>query len=90
MVHGFRKILARNGGLLCGNHPANKVFVNVAETSAKKTDMDWKRKATQESKENRRRSKYSRTDNSAGARRAYSRHDNICEPDGVIDDIPVG
>ena len=67
--------------------PPNKVFSDTAESSAKKCERTRKRKATEKAKESRRRSKYSKTDNSIAARKAYSRHDNAIEPDDVTDDV---
>ena len=64
----------------------NPVFVDAAERSAKKAENDRKRKATGEAKEQRRRSKCSRIDNTVAARKAYSRHDGIV-PDDVADDV---
>ena len=68
--------------------PPNKVFTNAAENSAKILEQNRKRKATEEAKEKRRRSKYTKLgDNSVAARRAYSRHDDGILPDEVMDDI---
>ena len=67
--------------------PPNQVFINTAESSAKKVAATRKRKATEHAKESRRRSKYSRSDNSIAARKAYSRHDNDIEPDDITDDV---
>lgn len=47
--------------------PANQVFANTANSSAKKTAKDRKRKATQQAKESRRSAKYSKVDNSLAA-----------------------
>ena len=69
--------------------PASQVFVDTAESSAKKADKDRKRKATEEAKDSWQRSKYSRNDNSIAARNAYSRHDNGIEPDDIINDVSV-
>lgn len=66
--------------------PASQVLMDTAE-SAKKADKDRKRKATEEAKDSRRRSKYSRNDNSIAARKAYSCHDNGIEPDDIINDV---
>ena len=68
--------------------PPNKVFTNAAENSAKILEQNRKRKATEEAKEKRRRSKYTKLgDNSVAARRAYSRHDDGILPDEVMDNI---
>ena len=67
----------------------NKIFTDAADRSAKRVETDRKRKATDEAKESRRRSKYIRVDdNSAAARSAYSRHDGGISPEEVNDDIP--
>ena len=67
--------------------PPNQVFIDTAESSAKKVETTRKRKATEKAKESRRRSKYSRSDNSGAAHKAYNRHDNDIEPDDITDDI---
>ncbi len=64
----------------------NKVFTNSAEHSAKKVSKEKKRKASEEVKQQRQKSKYSRTDESSEARKAYSRHDGGLLPDEVDDD----
>ena len=48
----------------------NQVSVDAAESSAKKSDNDQKRKATEAAKEQRRRSKYTKI---TAARKAYTR-----------------
>lgn len=68
-------------------HPANEVFTRTAESSAKRAEKDRERKSKQESKDSRRRAKYSQNDNSVAARKAYSRHDDLIEPDDIISDI---
>ena len=65
--------------------PPNQVFINTAESSAKKVAATRKQKATENAKESRRRSKYSRSDNSFAARKVYSRHDN-----DIADDVSPG
>ena len=66
----------------------NNVFSNTAEHSAKIINKNRKRKAIPEVKEKRRRSKYAKLDdNSAAARRAYSRHDDGILPEEILDDI---
>ena len=65
----------------------NKVFTNTAERSAKKASNEKKRKATEEVKQQRQVSKYSRTGESTEARKAYSRHDSCTLSDEVDDDI---
>lgn len=87
--------LQKNLGKCCGpltwekmtGFPASQVFVDTAESSAKKADKDRKRKATEEAKDSQRRSKYSRNDNSIAARKAYSHHDYGIEPDDKINDV---
>jgi hypothetical protein len=64
----------------------NSVYKTTAELSAKNATKDKKRKATDQSKENRRKNKYSKTDNSISARKAYSRHEGI-QPDEASEDI---
>ena len=67
----------------------NKVFVNTAERSAERVLKDRKRKETDKAKEQRRKSKYSKLDNTSIARQAYSRHDgSILAPEQVSNDIP--
>ena len=67
--------------------PPNQVFINTAESSAKKVETTRKRKATEKAKESRWCSKYSWSDNSIAARKAYSQHDNDIEPDNITDDV---
>ena len=64
----------------------NRIFIDTAKHSTKKAENDRKRKATEYAKKQRRRSKYSRTDDTIAARRAYSRHDDTILPD-VTDDV---
>ena len=70
----------------CMTSKENLVYKTTAELSAKKATKDRKRKATDRAKENRRKNKYSKTDNSISARRAYSRHEGI-QPDQASKDI---
>lgn len=72
---------------MTGSSP-NQHFTDVAECFAEKADRDRKRKATKEAKEQRRQSKYCRTDDTVAARKSYSRHDGALEPDEVTNDIP--
>ena len=65
----------------------NSVYQNVMECSTKKTEVDRKRRATDEAKSKRRQSKYSRKDDSIKALKAYSRHNDGVLPDEVEDDI---
>ncbi len=88
---GLRKNLGKRWGpptweKMTGS-PANQVFVDTVESSAKKVEKDRKRKATDEAKDSRRRSKFSRNDNSSAARKAYSRHDNGIVPTDIADDV---
>ena len=62
----------------------NSVYQNVMECSTKKTEVDRKRRATDEAKSKQQQSKYSRKDDSI---KAYSRHDDGVLPDEVEDDI---
>ena len=66
----------------------NRIFVDVANTMHKQAESTRKRKSTDKSKENRRKSKYARTENSVMARKAYSRHDDGTCPDEVVEDVP--
>lgn len=66
---------------------ANQVFVDVAESCAKKAKKDRKRKASEKAKESRRRSKYSKNDDSTAACKAYRHNDNDVEPDDVTSDV---
>ena len=85
MGAGLRQNMGRNGvhkpGDIMKSSP-NKVYTSTAEHSAKKLVKD-KRKATEEAKQNRRRSKYARKGDTAAARSAYSRHDGGIQPDQV-------
>ena len=67
-----------------GSEP-NAVLMNTAQKTADKLRQDRKRKQTEEVKERRRQSKYMRVDDSADARKSYSRHDGGVEPDEVSD-----
>ena len=72
----------------CTMHSSpNKVYTNAAERSAKALATDRKRKATDKAKQQRRRSKYARKDDTAVARSAYNRHDGGIEPDQVTEDV---
>ena len=65
----------------------NPVYQNVAEKSKQKIANDRKRKSTPEAKERRRKSKYSKEDNSVSALKAYNRRDGGIEPEEVMEDI---
>ena len=65
----------------------NSIFSTVAQSTASKAENQRKRKATEESKRKRWESKYSHTDNSVAAKKAYSRHDGDITPDDVVDDV---
>ena len=67
--------------------PPNPVFTDAAERSSKRWLSDKKRKATDWVKAKRRKSKYTRIDNTAAARRAYSRHDGGVLPEESDDDV---
>ena len=64
------------------------IHFNQAKATAIKGETDRKRKMTEQAKEKRRQSKYSRLDESVAARRAYSRHDDGVQPDDITDDVP--
>ena len=92
MVAGLRHNMGDKWGLQAWKYMTssspNKVFSNTAEHCAKIINKNRKRKATPEVKEKRRRSKYATLDdNSAAARRAYSRHDDGILPEEILDDI---
>ncbi len=91
MGAGLRQNLGRKWGpqtweQMTGSMP-NKVFSDAAECSAKTVSNDRKRKGTNEAKEQRRKSKYTKIDNSIAARKAYTRHDEGVSPDEVTEDI---
>ena len=67
----------------------NHVYREVTEKIAKKADKDRKRKSIDSAKESRRRSKYSKVDNTTAARRAYSRHGTGCLPENATEDLPL-
>ena len=67
--------------------PPNPVFTDTAERSAKRLLSDKKRKAKDEVKAKRRKSKYTTIDNTVAARRAYSRHDEGVLPDESDNDV---
>lgn len=69
------------------NYSPSKVFTDTAQRSAKKASSEKKRKATDEVKQKRRLSKYSRNNESAQARKAYSRHDGGISPADVDNDV---
>ena len=69
------------------NSSPSKVFSDVTQRSAKKFSKEKERKAKDEVKKQRRMRKYSKKDNSAQARQAYSRHDGGISPDEVNEDI---
>ena len=71
--------------VVCAKH--NELFEKASTENEKKVERDRKRKSTESEKENRRKRKYAkRNDNSLGARRAYSRHD---DGEDVYDDVPA-
>ena len=65
----------------------NKIYSDTANRYAKNLERDRKRKATNDAKEKRRRSKFMRTDDTIAARKAYRRNDDGIIPDEVIDDV---
>lgn len=70
----------------CMTSKENSVYEATTELSIKNANRDRKRKGTDLAKENRRKNKYSKTDNSVAARKAYSRHEGI-QPDEASEDI---
>ena len=68
--------------------PPNQMFLDAAESSARKADNDHKRKATEEAKGRQRKAKYTKLDNTASVHKAYSRHDDGIIPDEVSEDVP--
>ena len=70
----------------CLTSKENLLYKTTAELSARIAIRDRKRKSTDLAKENRRKNKYSKTDNSISARKAYSRHEGI-QPDEASEDI---
>ena len=69
-------------------HAPNKVFTDVTQSTANCVATDRKRKATDTAKEQRRKSKYMKLDDTPAARRTYDRHDDGISPDDVSEDIP--
>ena len=65
------------------NESPNPVFSEAAQTTAKKNKNQRKRKATEDSKRKQRESKYSHTNYSLAAKRAYSRHEGDVLPEDV-------
>ena len=65
----------------------NKVYTDAAERSAKKLQKNNERKATEEVKSKRRKSKFSQLRDTTAARRAYNRHDGGILPDEITEDI---
>ena len=65
----------------------NPIYHDASQKLATKISKDRKRKATMKAKEQRRRSKYSKKDDSVNAQKAYSRHTGEIEPDEVTEDV---
>ena len=64
-------------------------FVGIANTMRNEANQTRKQKSTDRSlQENHHKNKYTRTDNSTRARKAYSRHDNSTCPEEVAVDVP--
>ena len=85
MLHDIQLLishLANKAPQLIGN----PVYQIVAEKSKQKMANDRKRKSTPEAKERRRKSKYSKEDNSVSALKAYNQHDGI-EPKEVMEKL---
>ena len=70
----------------CMTDKENVVYQTAAEVSEKIATKDRKRKATDLAKDNRRKSKYAKSDDSISARKAYSRHDGV-QPDDISEDV---
>ena len=66
----------------------NSVLVNVTNSMATTREKDRKRKSDDKYKESRRR-KYERSEDTAQARRSYSRHDGGIEPEDVCEDLSL-
>ena len=65
----------------------NSTYKCYSQATQKKREIDSKRKATNENIEKYRKSIYAKLDDSAKARKAYSRHDNGIVPEDVTPDI---
>ena len=66
----------------------NKIYMDTAQNCAKITRQNRKRKATEATKLQRRKSKYAKKYNdTTAARSAYSRHDDGIQPEQVTEDI---
>ncbi len=65
----------------------NKVLIDVTASTANSLANDKKRKATDPAKEQRRKSKYLRVDDTPAARKAYDRHDDGISPDDTTADV---
>ncbi len=92
MGAGLRQNIGTNWGpqtwKTMTNSSPNKVYSSAASRSSVRVDADRERKAKDQVKEKRRRSKYQRIDDSVAARSAYGRHDGGISPGQVDDDIP--
>ncbi len=71
------------------NTSPNKVFIDIAQRSAKRVKKDRDRKNTKKAKETRRKSKYNQGDDTAAARSAYNRRDDGITPEEVTEDVPL-
>ena len=69
------------------NRSPSKVFSHAVQQSAKKASYEKKHKATERVKKQRRMRKYLQKNETAQARKAYSRHDGGRSPDDIDDDI---
>ncbi len=65
----------------------NKVFTDVTASITNSLAKDKKRKATGPAKEQRRKSKYLKLDDTPAARKAYDRHDDGISPDDTTADV---
>lgn len=91
MGAGLRQNGGRTWGLQAWKGMAtsspNKIYIDAAERSAKKLKKDDIRKAQEEVKSKRRKSKYTKLHDTPAARRAYSRHDGGITPDDIMEDL---
>ncbi len=88
---GLRQNLGKDSGPSIWSNLTKSTPNSVFQQQPKKQKGGMKKNATRQSQDDvkakRRQSKYTRKDNSAAARKAYSRHDNDMEPDDLTDDV---
>ena len=70
------------------SNPPNDVFVDKSLALQQQTINDRKRKASEQTKQQRKKAKFTKIDNNAKARRAYSRH-NGNDVDDICTDLPA-